>query len=135
FDLITDRFTPKHRTIIVTIFLIASIYIFSPIAYGSTWEKSSCANSKWLSTWDYDCNLYVRSHLNKDTNSTGIEITNPEFSDIKAFDKRAVEDKSDEQCHEKAQGLKTNVEKNEVKQCIPRMAHPKDFRVFLSATP
>ncbi|CAG8571467.1 10425_t:CDS:2, partial [Dentiscutata heterogama] len=140
FDLITDRFNPKNRTIIVTIFLIASIYIFilfSPIAYGNTWEKSSCDNSKWLSSWDYDCDLYVGSHLTRNTNTTGIEITNPEFSDIRAFDKRAVEaedDEKEEQCQQEVQGLEANVETNKEKRCFPRMAHPKDFRAFLSAT-
>ncbi|CAG8554655.1 29354_t:CDS:10 [Gigaspora margarita] len=102
FDLITERFNSRNRTIIVTIFLIASIYIFilfSPLTYGNTWEKSSCDNSKWLSSWDYDCDLYVGSHLTRNTNTTGIEITNQEFSDIRAFDKRAAEaeDEQDEQ--------------------------------------
>lgn len=38
----------------------ATIYFyFSPLIYGNQWTKSKCASTKWVSSWDYDCNTFL----------------------------------------------------------------------------
>lgn len=49
---------------VVTLFVIGNIYFFQnrkTLAYGSMWSHNSCEASKWLSSWDYDCNGYTLS--------------------------------------------------------------------------
>lgn len=49
---------------VITLFVIGNIYFFQnrkALAYGSMWSHDSCEASKWLSSWDYDCNGYTLS--------------------------------------------------------------------------
>lgn len=64
FDIIIT-FVCKNRRqaayALLILFTAASIYFFhahSPIAYGTDWTKDVCRNSRWVSTWDYDCENY-----------------------------------------------------------------------------
>lgn len=39
-----------------------TIYLyFSPLIYGSQWTKSQCKSTKWVSSWDYDCNTFLEN--------------------------------------------------------------------------
>ena len=47
---------------IIALFVISNIYFFQnrkALAYGSIWSHDSCEASKWLTSWDYDCNSYT----------------------------------------------------------------------------
>ncbi|RUS19622.1 Dolichyl-phosphate-mannose-protein mannosyltransferase-domain-containing protein [Endogone sp. FLAS-F59071] len=61
FDLATIRLPSHPRILAAAAVILAVIYVFTvfaPITYGNPWTKADCGKSKWLETWDYDCNSY-----------------------------------------------------------------------------
>lgn len=55
------RKRPAATKLIMVGFLNAAAYIFirfSPLIYGLTWTVEQCQQSRWLSSWDYDCSTY-----------------------------------------------------------------------------
>ncbi|CAL9736835.1 dolichyl-phosphate-mannose--protein mannosyltransferase 1 [Monosporozyma servazzii] len=50
--------------VILAVFALANIYFYtnrSHIIDGSMWSQELCERSKWLQSWDYDCNGYTLS--------------------------------------------------------------------------
>ncbi|KAF8244663.1 PMT-domain-containing protein [Wilcoxina mikolae CBS 423.85] len=49
---------------LAVVFLAFSAVVFSlysPLAYGSAWTKSSCRQVKLINTWDWDCNTFLEN--------------------------------------------------------------------------
>ena len=58
FDLSTSWLTSRKQMILATMTICCVIYayrIFIPITYGESWSQTSCENSKWANSWDFDC--------------------------------------------------------------------------------
>ncbi|PBK94489.1 hypothetical protein ARMGADRAFT_92092 [Armillaria gallica] len=52
------------RLQIAAVLIIISVWVFlhlSPLAYGNTWTKDECKSSKWLKTWDFSCNDFLKT--------------------------------------------------------------------------
>ncbi|KAL1917803.1 uncharacterized protein VTP21DRAFT_3637 [Calcarisporiella thermophila] len=59
FDLAVRRLSPRQRlgvTLAIVLIAVLVFRLFSPITYGLSWTRAQCERTKWMSTWDYDCN-------------------------------------------------------------------------------
>ncbi|ORX72966.1 PMT-domain-containing protein [Linderina pennispora] len=57
-DLVSARMPKLIRWSMYIAVLAAVLYafqVFSFITYARTWDKETCVKSKWLKTWDFDC--------------------------------------------------------------------------------
>ncbi|KAJ2708407.1 Dolichyl-phosphate-mannose--protein mannosyltransferase 1, partial [Coemansia spiralis] len=60
-DLLTRRVSRKVRHVLLLGVLLITVrmyFQFSHLAYGTTWTREGCLSSKWLRSWDYDCQRY-----------------------------------------------------------------------------
>ena len=87
---------PRSRKIkqaayaIVVLFIIGNIYFFQnrkALAYGSKWSYDSCELSRWLPSWDYNCDGYTLSldqyleQKSQRVNTDGVSGTSYGFPD------------------------------------------------------
>ncbi|ORX96579.1 glycosyltransferase family 39 protein [Basidiobolus meristosporus CBS 931.73] len=59
FEQLTRSIPCKLRLLLVLLICITVVYVyflFSPLAYGTSWTKQKCRASQWRPKWDFDCN-------------------------------------------------------------------------------
>ncbi|KAH3679745.1 hypothetical protein WICPIJ_008562 [Wickerhamomyces pijperi] len=82
-DIIVSYICRKNKIIgysVILPFVALSLYFYanySAIIYGSQWTKQECLNSRWISTWDYDCGRFPESY-NDYSQSAGV-VNEAEF--------------------------------------------------------
>jgi dolichyl-phosphate-mannose-protein mannosyltransferase len=58
FETFIVKLSTRKRILAAAFVNISLYYVYRsliPITYGEPWMHESCVDSKWLSTWDYDC--------------------------------------------------------------------------------
>ncbi|KAJ1730090.1 hypothetical protein LPJ61_003204 [Coemansia biformis] len=85
-DLLTRRLSRKVRHVLLFGVLIVTVrmyFQYSHLAYGTTWTRESCLSSRWLGSWDYDCNRYPSSNV-VSTKAAAPADTHPALSSLAA---------------------------------------------------
>lgn len=77
---------------LLAVFFALSYYFFkdhSPIIYGTEWTKDLCNKSKWVSSWDYNCGIYLDNYedyknltITKPSAQPSVTSVVPEVEDV-----------------------------------------------------
>ncbi|CCH59398.1 hypothetical protein TBLA_0B05710 [Henningerozyma blattae CBS 6284] len=94
-DIIVTYILKKRKNaglMFTLVFFLSCLYFFnehSPIIYGTPWTKEMCQKSKWLSTWDYNCDEMLDNladYEGIDTQVSGVNFHSQNTMDANVVD-------------------------------------------------
>ena len=73
---------------------ITTFMLYAPLSYGNAWTKSACRRTKWLDTWDWDCNNFLdeySQYANIEAVNASIASSSPSAPSLPPMDPKADE--------------------------------------------